>query len=228
MFLSRYDLLKLCLEGPKEKLDQTVYCQPAIMVSSLAALERLKEERPNAIDNCVATAGFSLGEITALVFAGAIPFDKGLRLVQVRAEAMQLAAEQVPSGMATVLFGPDTNLVEACSKAIDWCINKGVENPECRVANYLYPHCKVIAGNVEALHYLEANAKHLKIRRVKRIPVNGAFHTELMAPAVAPFTEALKKIFISDPMISVHSCVDGNKYRNAGHIFHQLPKQVSL
>lgn len=58
------------------------------MVSSLAALERLKEERPNAIDNCVATAGFSLGEITALVFAGAIPFDKGLRLVQVRAEAM--------------------------------------------------------------------------------------------------------------------------------------------
>lgn len=77
VFLFRYDLLKLCLEGPKNKLDLTVYCQPAVMVSSLAALERLKEERPMAIENCVATAGFSLGEITALVFAGAMPFDKG-------------------------------------------------------------------------------------------------------------------------------------------------------
>lgn len=77
-YLLGYDLLKLCLEGPKEKLDQTKYCQPAIMVTSLAAIERLKEERPNAIDNCVATAGFSLGEITALVFAGALGFEKGI------------------------------------------------------------------------------------------------------------------------------------------------------
>jgi [acyl-carrier-protein] S-malonyltransferase len=69
-YILKYDLLKLCLEGPKEKLDQTKYCQPAILVSSLAAIERLKEERPNAIENCVATAGFSLGEITALIFAG--------------------------------------------------------------------------------------------------------------------------------------------------------------
>lgn len=76
-YLLGYDLLKLCLEGPKEKLDQTKYCQPAIMVTSLAAIERLKEERPKAIDNCVSTAGFSLGEITALVFAGALEFEKG-------------------------------------------------------------------------------------------------------------------------------------------------------
>lgn len=198
------------------------------MVSSLAALERLKEERPNAIDNCVATAGFSLGEITALVFADAIPFDKGLRLVQVRAEAMQLAAERVSGGMATVLFGPDTDIKDACAKAIDWCISKGIESPECRVANYLYPHCKVIAGNSEALQYLETNAKHLRLRRIKKIPVNGAFHTELMASAVEPFTRALKKITISDPIINVHSNVDGKKYRNVGHILHQLPTQVSF
>lgn len=102
-----------------------------------------------------------------------------------------------------------------------------MENPDCRVANYLYPHCKVIAGNVEALHYLETNAKHLKLRRVKRIPVNGAFHTVLMEPAVEPFRRALKKIQISSPIISVHSNVDGLKYKNAGHIVNQLPKQVS-
>lgn len=76
-YLLGYDILKLCLEGPKEKLDQTKYSQPAILVSSLAAIERLKEERPKAIDNCVATAGFSLGEITALIFAGALDFEKG-------------------------------------------------------------------------------------------------------------------------------------------------------
>lgn len=77
-YIIGYDLLKLCLEGPKNKLDQTKYAQPAIMVCSLAAIEKLKEERPNAIANCVATAGFSLGEITALVFAGAINFERGL------------------------------------------------------------------------------------------------------------------------------------------------------
>lgn len=77
-YLMGYDLLKLCLNGPKEKLDQTRYAQPAIMVASLAAIERLKEERPKAIDTCVGCAGFSLGEITALVFAGALEFEQGM------------------------------------------------------------------------------------------------------------------------------------------------------
>lgn len=80
-YILGYDLLKLCLEGPKDKLDQTKYCQPAVMVCSLAAIERLKEERPKAIDECVATAGFSLGEITALVFAGALGFERGIKLI---------------------------------------------------------------------------------------------------------------------------------------------------
>lgn len=74
----RYDLLKLCNEGPDTKLHETVHCQPAIMVTSLAALELLKLQRPDAIECCIGTAGFSLGEITSLVFAGALPFDQGL------------------------------------------------------------------------------------------------------------------------------------------------------
>lgn len=73
----RYDLLKLCNEGPAEKLNQTRFAQPAIAVTSLASLERLTERHPSAINDCFATAGFSLGEITALIFAGAIAFDKG-------------------------------------------------------------------------------------------------------------------------------------------------------
>lgn len=222
----RYDLLKLCVEGPKEKLDQTIYCQPAVMVSSLAALEQLKEERPSAIDNCVATAGFSLGEITALVFAGAIPFDKAVRLVQIRAEAMQMACIENKSGMATVLLNPDARIGEACKEAVNWCIQKGVEKPECKIANYLYPGCKVIAGNEEALKYLEANLKKFGIKRLKRLPVSGAFHTELMASAVTPFSVALRKVTIEDPIISVHSNVDGKLYKNASHVLNQLPKQI--
>lgn len=222
----KYDLLKLCLEGPKKDLDQTIHCQPAVMVASLAALERLREERPKAIDNCVATAGFSLGEITALVFAGAIPFDKALKLVQVRAEAMQKASTEFPGGMATVLYGPDTELSLACKKAQQWCLERGVENPQCTVANYLYPHCKVIAGSREALKYIETNYKHFNIKRVRSLPVSGAFHTELMASAVDPFKRALRSIQVEDPIIPVHSNVDGKRYANAAHIVRQLPKQI--
>lgn len=76
-YILGYDLLKLCHQGPKSTLDQTKYCQPAIFVTSLAAVERLKEERPRAIENCTSTAGFSLGEITALIFAGALGFERG-------------------------------------------------------------------------------------------------------------------------------------------------------
>jgi len=222
----KYDLLKICLEGPREKLNRTEHAQLAVMVSSLAALEQLREERPKAIETCVAAAGFSLGEITALVYADALPFDKALRLVQVRATAMQAACDQAAGAMAMTLYGPDTNLGEACARAQQWCLDKGVESPYCGVANYMYPHCKVVAGNVEALEFLEQNAKALKIRRMKRLAVSGAFHTPLMQSAVEPFTKALKSVRLQDPVIRVYSNVDGKPYRHAKHILTQLPKQI--
>lgn len=73
----KYDLLKLCLEGPKSKLDLTIYSQPAIFVCSLGAVEKLKEEQPSAIENCMATAGYSIGEFAALTFAGCFSFEHG-------------------------------------------------------------------------------------------------------------------------------------------------------
>lgn len=226
MSFFRYDLLKLCNEGPQKKLDMTVYAQPAIAVTSLASLEKLKEERPDAINNCVATAGFSLGEISALIFAGAIPFDQGVKLIQIRAEAMQIASDENPSGMATVFYGPDSNLGSACVKAKDWCVERGIENPECTIANYLYPHCKVVGGSLEALTFLEKNAKQYRLRKVKRLPVSGAFHTSLMESAVRPFREALEKISIEKPLVTVHSNFDGKVYKTVDHILNQLPKQI--
>ncbi|XP_050514631.1 probable malonyl-CoA-acyl carrier protein transacylase, mitochondrial [Diabrotica virgifera virgifera] len=225
-YILGYDLLKLCLQGPKDKLDQTKYCQPAVMVASLAAIEQLKEERPNAIANCMATAGFSLGEITALVFAGALGFERALQLVKIRGEAMQLAGEAYKGGMATVMYGPDSKLNQACIKAKQWAVDKGDPVPECKIANYLFPHCKVIAGSESALEFLEKNLKEFKLRKIKRLPVSGAFHSALMEPAVDTFRAALKKSEVSDPVIKVYSCVDGKAYKDAAHIKHQLPKQI--
>ncbi|KAL3283900.1 hypothetical protein HHI36_018069 [Cryptolaemus montrouzieri] len=225
-YILNYDLLKLCLEGPKNKLDETKYAQPAIMVTSLAAIERLKEERPNAVDNCVATAGFSLGEITALVFAGALEFEKALKLVQIRAEAMQLACEAYKGGMVTVFLSPDSKLNYALLKAKQWALEKGDEFPECKIANYLHPGSKVVAGSESALEFLEKNYGEFNLRRVMRLPVSGAFHSDLMQPAVEPFKEALKNMDVSLPIISVYSNVDGKRYTSAQHIRKQLPKQI--
>lgn len=219
-------MLKICLEGPKEKLDQTKYCQPAVMVTSLAAIERLKEERPNAIENCVGTAGFSLGEITSLVFAGALNFERALQLVRIRAEAMQLASEMQPGYMATVFYSPDSKLNFACLKAKEWAKDKGDEVPECLIANYLFPHCKVVSGSVSAIEFLEKNYKEFNLKKVKRLAVSGAFHSALMRPAVEPFKKALRKSEVLEPAINVYSNVDGKKYRDANHIKEQLPKQI--
>lgn len=75
-----------------------------------------------------------------------------LKLVQIRAEAMQMACEETKGGMATVIYGPDSKLGEACKKAKEWALDKGSQNPECSIANYLYPHCKVVAGSIEVIN----------------------------------------------------------------------------
>src|SRR5262249_30739697 len=106
-----YDLLQICVQGPAERLNSTVISQPAIFVASLAALESLQQSDPAAETTCVAAAGLSLGEYTALVFAGAMTFADGLRLVQKRGQAMQAAADATPSGMVSIL-GLDQAKVE--------------------------------------------------------------------------------------------------------------------
>ena len=107
-----YDLAKLCFEGPADVLDSTIYSQPALFVTSLAALESLRAQSPDVVVSCEAAAGLSLGEYTAMVFAGIMDFDEGLMMVQKRGAAMQEAADATPSGMVTIL-GLDRAQVEA-------------------------------------------------------------------------------------------------------------------
>src|SRR3954470_501573 len=98
-----FDLRALCFEGPAEALAATDVSQPAIFVASLAALEDLKVKQPEVVEQCGGAAGLSLGEYTALVFAGAMDFETGLKVVRRRGQAMQAAAVASPSGMTSVL-----------------------------------------------------------------------------------------------------------------------------
>jgi [acyl-carrier-protein] S-malonyltransferase len=223
-----YDLLELCLNGPQSKLDRTEYCQPAMFVTSLAALEKLRAEKEKAAENCVATAGFSVGEFAALVFAGAISFEDALRLIKIRAEAMQAASELVPSGLMTILYGADGKINFACQAAREWCVRKGIHEDYavCSVANYLFPHCKVIGGHKEALNFIEMNARDFGIKRCRRLPVSGAFHTKLMKPAEDVFKEALKKVAIQKPLIAVYSNVDARTYNSEATLREKLGKQI--
>ncbi|XP_023391671.1 malonyl-CoA-acyl carrier protein transacylase, mitochondrial isoform X1 [Pteropus vampyrus] len=221
-----YDLLELSLHGPQEDLDRTAHCQPAVFVASLAAVEKLHHLQPAVIENCVAAAGFSVGEFAALVFAGAMEFSEGLYAVKVRAEAMQEASEAVPSGMLSVLGQPQSKFTFACSEAREHCKTLGIENPVCEVANYLFPDCRVISGHLEALQFLQKNSSKYHFRRTKRLLVSGGFHTRLMEPAVEPLAQALKAIDVKKPLVPVHSNVSGNRYTHPKHIQKLLVQQV--
>ncbi|KAF6339877.1 malonyl-CoA-acyl carrier protein transacylase [Rhinolophus ferrumequinum] len=221
-----YDLLELSLHGPREALDRTAHCQPAVFVASLAAIEKLHHLQPAVIENCVAAAGFSVGEFAALVFAGAMEFSEGLHAVKIRAEAMQEASEAVPSGMLSVLGRPQTRFTLACLEAREHCKTLGIEKPVCEVANYLFPDCRVISGHLEALQFLQQNSSKYHFRRTKMLPVSGGFHTRLMEPAVEPLARVLKAIDVKKPLVSVHSNVDGNRYTHPKYIQKLLVQQV--
>lgn len=137
-----------------------------------------------------------------------------------------MACDQFDGGMATVLLQQDCEIEYPLKIAKQWCVERGVKNPECVVANDLFPNCKVIAGSKEALQFIENNLKKLKLARIKRIAVNGAFHTIHMKPVVEPFAQALRQIRVVDPIIGVYSNVEGKRYFDTKHIRRQLPQQI--
>ena len=217
-----YDLLKLCLEGPKEDLDNTIYSQPALFVAGLAAVERLRAENPSAVDSAAATAGLSLGEYTALVFAGAMTFEDGLKVVKVRAESMSAAAKSArPHGMLSVVGLSDADLEAVCAEA-----KTKVPNSVCLIANYLFPQGRVLSGHKDALEEAQRLATAKGALKAVSVAVSGAFHTELMAPARDALTTALSGVTIKDPVIPVYSNVTGEAFRDAAHIKEMLPRQL--
>lgn len=223
----KYDLLKLCLYGPKSELNKTIYCQPAVFVTSIAAIEKLKEENFKGLESTVATAGFSVGEFAAMVFAEVMSFEDGLKIVNVRAKEMQKASEVTPSGMMTVFCFWGTKLKLAIQAAKEYCKTKHhIEDPICVVANYLFPEAKVLAGHEEALDFIAKNYQDFGIRRVKRIPVSGAFHSMLMESARKPVNDALKTIEMNEPSITLYSDVTSSAVRNNYNLNRNIVNQI--
>jgi [acyl-carrier-protein] S-malonyltransferase len=213
-----YDLAELCFEGPAQRLDSTVVSQPALFVTSLAALELLREQSPDAISTCALTAGLSLGEYTALVFAGALDFEAGLGVVKVRGEAMQAASDAVQSGMASIL-GLETEQIERlCDDAR--------QDQVLQVANLLCPGNTVVSGDLAALDRVTELATAAGAMKVIRLAVAGAFHTPLMQPAVERLRAALGNVAIARPRLPVVSNVDAAPHDDPEEIRELLVKQV--
>src|SRR5262245_31830948 len=157
-----YDLLKLCLDGPAEKLDSTVHSQPALFVTSLAAVEWLKANKPDVVSGCQAAAGLSLGEYSALVFADVMSFEEGLRVVQARGQAMQDASDAVPSGMVSVLGLERDKVEQLCNEA-------RASGEVLQIANLLGPGNIVVSGHKSAVNRVADLAA--KAGAMKTIPL---------------------------------------------------------
>lgn len=213
-----YDLLGLCTNGPAQQLDSTAHSQPAIYVASLAALEMLEADNPAAIDGCVVTAGLSLGEYTALAFAGALSFADGLRVVAERGAAMQDAAEAVSSGMVSILGLERAQVEEVCEQA--------AQGETLRIANLLCPGNIVVSGATTACERAAEVANQLGAMRVVPLAVAGAFHTELMQPAVTRLAKVLETVDLRPPRIPVVSNVDAQPHDDPSTIRQLLVEQV--
>ena len=175
-----YDLLDMCLNGPKSSLDDTVNSQPALFVAGLAAVEKLRAENPSLVESASACAGLSLGEYCALVFSGALSFDDGLKVVRVRAQSMAAAAKQGQHGMLSVVGVADAELEAICAKVVKsgapGCVGSDADVPSaciscslttplclptrtvCCVANYLFPQGRVVSGDKSALEEVQKAA----------------------------------------------------------------------
>jgi [acyl-carrier-protein] S-malonyltransferase len=213
-----YNLFEVCQQGPVERLNSTVVSQPAIFVASLAALESLRATGPAAEADVKATAGLSLGEYTALVFAGALTFGDGLRLVKRRGEAMQTAADATPSGMVSVLGLDQAKIEELCSRARPAGL--------IEVANLLCPANIVVSGARAACEEVERLAPELGAMKTIRLAVAGAFHTDLMKPADQALAEALRGVSLRSPRIPVWSNVDARPHTDPEEIRGLLVRQV--
>ncbi|MEE2825054.1 MAG: ACP S-malonyltransferase [Planctomycetota bacterium] len=214
-----YDLAQVCFEGPEERLNSTVVSQPALYVSSFLALEKLKEESPDLLDDCQAAAGLSLGEYTAIAFAGGFSFEDGLKLVQKRGEAMQAAADETASGMVSVLGLEREQVAAVCDAARQ-------EGEVLQIANLLCPGNTAVSGHQGSCQQVAAVAE--AEGAIKSIPlaVAGAFHTSIMESAVAKLESALAAVDIQPSRIPVYSNVDAQPHTEPEQFRELLVRQV--
>lgn len=213
-------LSEVCFSGPTERLNQTDVSQPAIYVTSVACWRALLAEwgidPASTVEQAgvIATAGLSLGEYTALHIAGAFSFEDGLELVALRGRAMQEAAESVPGGSGMVaLIGADEAQARAvCEETL--AAGRGVEGEVLVCANFNAPGQVVISGSKSACDRAIGVATTMGLRATA-LPVAGAFHSPLMAPAAERLAGALARTAISQPSCPVISNVTSAPHAGA-------------
>lgn len=187
-----YDILDIMLNGPEDKLGKTVYCQPAMYIAGLAAVEQLRLDDPDQVSRCQALAGLSLGEYTALTVAGVLDFETGLRVVKVRGEAMDLETTRpgAPQQAMLSVAGLEEEKVNALCRDIV----AGRPGEVCQIANFLFPKGFSVAGTSASVLALEAKAMEAGALQAKVLKTSGAFHTPVMAGAKARLLAELEQV----------------------------------
>lgn len=232
--IAKKDLFKLCLKGPKSELLGSLENRHlAAFVTSHATVAKLEHERPHVIPFCKAAGGFGVGFVNSLVFSGSMSFENGLDLVQKQGQAMDRAAEVVPSARVKVRLMPATSKTRVCLAAKEHCVNLGIpeEIAICSVTQQKYAHVMEIAGHEEAIKYLETEGQRLfKFRWISRsMRTPQAFHTDLMKPASDFLSIYLNQRMQEDPnylkdpqTCSVYSSIAGQRLQNVKYIKRDL------
>lgn len=210
-----YRITDIMFDGTAEELKQTKVTQPAVFLHSVISAICMGEDFKPAM-----TAGHSLGEFSALVAAGALSFEDGLKLVYARAMAMQKACEAAPSTMAAIIGLPDEKVEEICQS-----INK--DGNVVVPANYNCPGQLVISGDVEAIKEACVALKEAGAKRALPLPVGGAFHSPLMQPAKDELQAAIEQTEISTPSCPVYQNVDAKPHTDPTEIKSNLIAQLT-
>lgn len=205
-----FKITEIMFSGTADDLKQTKVTQPAVFLHSVA-MAKVLDIKPDAV------AGHSLGEFSALVAAGALTFEDGLRLVAKRAMAMQKCCEQTPGGMAAILALDDEIVERVCSE-VDGVVV---------AANYNCPGQLVISGSDEAVEEACARLKEAGARRAMRLPVGGAFHSPLMEAARAELEQAISDVEFHTPVCPIYQNVDAAAHCDADTIKQNLIKQLT-
>ena len=209
-----YRITDIMFSGTEEDLKQTKVTQPAVFLHSVITALCMEDFKP------AMTAGHSLGEFSALVAAGALSFENGLRLVYARAMAMQKACEMAPSTMAAIIALPDETIEQICEEV-------STEGNVVVPANYNCPGQLVISGNVEAVNAACDKLKAAGAKRALVLPVGGAFHSPLMQPAAEELQKAIEEVEFKTPRCPIYQNVDAQAHTDASEIKQNLMAQLT-
>ena len=209
-----YHITDIMFSGTEEDLKQTKVTQPAVFLHSVITALCMDDFQP------AMTAGHSLGEFSALVAAGALSFEDGLRLVYARAMAMQKACEMAPSTMAAIIALPDETIEQICEEV-------STEGNVVVPANYNCPGQVVISGNIEAVKTACAKLKEAGAKRALPLAVSGAFHSPCMEPARQELAAAIEQTEFKEPICPVYQNVDALPHTNPEEIKANLLKQLT-